>query len=222
MNEHLKALLAERSEPVRLTVGFLKGGSAKSTTALFLALALARHSDERVLLVDTDERNGTSFEWSEFAGDDWPSQITVVYWPVSTVSKRIRESGHTGHVVIDTGPERSDSGVILRQALTVTDHLVLPLTASPAEASRIQPTLEVAAEVGISRPLELNVLFTRVTQGTVSLREARAALVDEGLNVLPSDVPFKQMYSQAFGTVPDDLGVYPQVLAEILEGSADE
>ena len=205
MSEHLKALLAERSEPVRLTVGFLKGGSAKSTTAMFLALALARYSNERVLLVDADERNGTSFEWSEFAGEDWPSQISVVYWPVPTVGKRIREANHTGHIVIDTGPEKT--GVILRHALGVTDHLVLPLTASPAEATRIRPTLEVAAEVGLSRPLDLSVLFTRVTKNTVSLRESRAAFVEQGLDVLPTDVPFQQMYSQAFGTVPDDLGV---------------
>lgn len=219
MSEHLKTLLAERNEPVRLTVGYLKGGTGKSTTATMLAMALAQHSSEPVMLVDADGINGTTFEWSELAGEDWPSQINVQYWPSITLAKRVRDSGHAGHLVIDTGP--SDAG-ILRQALSITDYLVTPVAATPAEAARVRPTLEAAAEVGITHPLDLNVLFTRTKPGTVSLREAKEAIAAAGLNVLPTDVPFVLLYSQAYGTVPDDLGVYPQVLTEILEGSADE
>lgn len=219
MSEHLKALLAERSEPVRLTVANLKGGTSKSTTAVELAMALARFSDEPVMLVDADSVNGTTFEWSELAGEDWPSQINVHYWPSINLAKRVRDSGHTGHLVIDTGP--SDAS-ILRQALSVTDYIVTPIAASPAEAVRIQPTLEAAAEIGQSRDLSLSVLFTRTKPGTVSLREAKEAIAGIGLDVLPTDVPFVLLYSQAFGTVPADLGVYPQVLTEILEGGDDE
>ncbi|KJL49565.1 CobQ/CobB/MinD/ParA nucleotide binding domain protein [Microbacterium hydrocarbonoxydans] len=219
MTEHLKALLAERSEPVRLTVGNLKGGTGKSTTAVEIALTLARFSDLPVMLVDADSINGTTFEWSELAGEEWPSEINVHYWPSINLAKRVRDSGHTGHLVIDTGP--GDAG-ILRQALSVTDYLVTPITASPAEAVRIKPTLEAAAEIGVSHPLELSVLFTRVKPNTVSLREAKEAIANVGLDVLPTDVPFVLLYSQAFGTVPDDLGVFPQVLTEILEGGDDE
>jgi len=219
MTEHLKTLLAERDEPVTITVGYLKGGTGKSTTATLLALALARYSDLPVMLVDADAVNGTSYEWSELAGEEWPSNVSVNYWPSMQLPKRIRDSGHTGHVVIDTGP--SDAGV-LRGALSVSDYLVTPIAASPSEAARLQPTLAAAAEIGVNRPIDLSILFTRTKPRTIALRESRAALSDLGLNVLDTDVPFVQLYSQAYGTVPEDLGVYPAVLEEILNGSDDE
>ena len=219
MNEQLKRLIAQRHEPIKITVGYLKGGTGKSTTAVLLAMSLARSSPDPVMLVDADGVNGTTFEWSELAGEDWPAHIKVHYWPSTTLAKRVRDSGHTGHIIIDTGP--SDAG-ILRQALAVTDYLVTPLAATPAEAARVRPTLEAAAEVGVTHPLELSVLFTRAKPNTVSLREAKEALAGAGLNVLPTNVPFVLLYSQAYGTVPDDLGVYPQVLTEILNNEGSE
>lgn len=214
MSEQLEQLLAQLDEPVQVTVGALKGGVGKSTTAVHLALALAKCSPLPVMLVDADPVNASTFEWSEFAGDDWPSSVTVNYWPSANLAKRVRDSRHTGHVVIDTGP--SDPA-ILRQALMVTDHLVVPVAPTPAEVSRIRPTLEAAAEVGFNRDISLNVLFTRVKPNTRSLREAREAMEEQRLHALATAVPFVLQYSQAFGTVPDDLGVYPTVLIETLE-----
>lgn len=209
----LRTLLSGRDEPVRITVGNLKGGTGKSITAIELALALDRYSDQPVQLVDGDGANGTSYEWSELAGEDWPSTVTVNYWPSLTLAKRVQDSGHTGHLVIDTGIY---DPAILRQALMVTDYLVIPLTASPAEVVRLQPTLAAAEEVAVHKPIGLSILFTRTKANTIALRESREALADLGLHVLHDDVPFLQLYSQAYGTVPDDLGVYPSVLEEIL------
>lgn len=202
-------------QPLRMTVGNLKGGVGRSTTAIFLALALARRTGQRVLVVDADGANGTAYEWSETAGESWPAGINVVYWPSQMLAKRVQESGHDGHIIIDTAPHDAS---VLRQALMVSDHLIVPIAATPSEAARLRPTLEAAAEVGINRAIELSILFTRTKQNTLSLRDARAALVDLGLRVLDGDVPNRLMYSQAYGTVPDDLGVYTAVLDEILEG----
>lgn len=214
MTNELRAILAGRDDPVRVTVGALKGGVGKSTTAVHLALALADHSDVPVMLVDADPVNASTFEWADFVGEDWPSQVSVNYWPSANLAKRLRDSRHTGHVVIDTGP--SDPA-ILRQALMVTDHLVVPVAPTPAEVSRIRPTLEAAAEVGYNRDISLSLLFTRVKPNTRSLRDAREAMEEQQLHALATAVPFVLQYSQAFGTVPDDLGVYPTVLTEILE-----
>jgi chromosome partitioning protein len=203
-------------QPLRIAIGNLKGGVGRSTTAILLALARARRTGQRVLVVDADGANGTAYEWSEMAGEDWPAAINVVYWPSMTLAKRIQESGHDGHIIIDTGPH---DAAVLRQALMVSDHLVMPIAATPSEAARLHPTLSAAAEVGINRPIELSILFTRTKPNTRSLREARAAVVDMGLRVLDNDVPFVLLYSQAYGTVPTDLGVYPAVLDEILEGT---
>lgn len=215
-DEGLKALLAKRDEPVRIAVANLKGGTGKSTTAVELALTIARYTGESVLLIDADGGNGTSFEWSELAGDEWPALVNVAYWPSMTLAKRVRESGHTGHIVIDTGPH---DAAILRQALIVCDYLLIPIAASPSEVVRLQPTLEAAEEIGLQKEIDLSILFTRTKPKTLSLRDAREAISDTGLHVLNSDVPFLLLYSQAYGTVPTDLGVYPAVLKEILKGS---
>lgn len=199
--------------PIRLTVGNLKGGVGRSTTSVELALALHRLTGEVVHLVDADGANGTTYEWSEMAGEDWPSGIVVQRWPSTTLAKRVRDSGHEGHIIIDTAPHDAS---VLRQALMVTDQLVMPMNASLNELTRVQPTLAAAAEVAINRPIELSVLFTRVRPNSVDVREAREAFASEGHRVLEHVVTFKNVYSQAYGTVPDDLGVYPDVLDELV------
>ena len=65
---------------MRITVGNLKGGSAKTTSAVHLALGLAR--DGRTLLVDADPEQPQSHEWAETAGDDWPADRVAAYPPI--------------------------------------------------------------------------------------------------------------------------------------------
>lgn len=75
------------------------------------------------------------------------------------------------------------------------------------------------------KPIELSILFTRTKPNTISFREAWEQLKQmegdvEGLHVLDVNVPFQLLYSQAFGTAPTNLGVYPEVLDEILAGGS--
>jgi chromosome partitioning protein len=204
--------------PLRITIGNLKGGVARSTSSILLALALQRRTGERVFIVDADGANGTSFQWSEYAGEDWPEELPVVYLPGSqTLAKRVTQMHPDGHLIIDTG---NDSNT-LRQSLLVTDHLVMPIGATPAEAARLTPTLQAAAEIAALKPIALSILFTRTTPNANSFREAHSEakkLEGGGLRVLDTNVPFAQLYSQAFGTVPQKLGVYDDVLEEILNG----
>ena len=205
--------------PLRLTVGNLKGGVARSTTSIMLALALVKRTGQRVLLVDADAANGTSFEWSEYAGEVWPAEVNVVYLPSQMLGKRVREMWPEGHLIIDTG----NDSTTLRQALMVTDHLVMPIGATPSEATRLTPTLQAAAEVASIKQVQPSVPCTRPKPNTISFREAWEQLKAmegdvEGLHVLDVNVPFQLLYSQAFGTVPTNLGVYPDVLEEILAG----
>lgn len=205
------------NSPFRLTVGGLKGGSGRSTTAVYLALALARRTGQSVMLIDSDAKNGTSYEWSEDAGESWPSNVTVTYWPSINLAKRVRDSGHDGHVVIDTGNDAS----ILRQALRVTDHLLIPMAPSGTESARMTPTLEAAAEVAEDKPLRLSVMLSRTVANTNSRKEAREALKDAGIPVLEIEVPRREIYAQSFGTTPENLGAYEDVLTELIEGNSD-
>ncbi|GAB3472239.1 AAA family ATPase [Kineococcus endophyticus] len=206
---------SQETSKLRITLANLKGGVGRSTSSVYLALTLARlRPTERVLLVDADASNPTSWDWSEDAAEDWPAQIVVNRWPSVHLAKRIKEvSGDYDHVIVDTGPH--DAGIV-RAALQVTDHLLLPLAPSMSEVKRVTPTLDVAAEVAVLRPIQLSLLFNRVVPNTRSRIEAREALEGMGLHVLAAEVGRREAYSGAHGSVPTDLGTYPDVLEELL------
>ena len=142
---------------VRITVGNLKGGVAKSTTSIYLACGLAS-AGGRVLLVDADGTNASALDWSSNA-EEWPTTVVVVPWPVEDLARRVRAvAGDYDHVVVDTGPEQS---VLLRQALMVTDELVVPVSPSPMELRKLGHTFGAAAEVDAVSPVTARCCWPR-------------------------------------------------------------
>lgn len=207
----------DQPKAVRLTIGNLKGGTGKSTTAVLLALGLARDG-QRVLLVDADPTNATTYTWSELAGEDWPANITVARWPSTQLAKRVRDSeGTYHHLVIDTGP---NDAAILRQALHVSDTFVMPLAPTANEVARLTPTLEAAAEVGGVRDIDLAILLNRVVPNTLSRAGVREELEGRGLPVMTAEVNRRELIANALGTVPTDIGPYEAVLAELISPPA--
>lgn len=196
---------------MRITLGNLKGGVGKSTTSVYLALGLAREGG-RVLLVDADGTNRTALKWSTLA-DDWPASVTVTGWEVADLARRVQAvAGDYEHVVIDTGPQRP---AILRQALMVTDDLLITVAPSPVELEQLPDTFALAAEVDAISPTFAQVLLVRVKARTRSSVDARAFLTDRDLPVMAADVHHWEAYSLAYGTVPADLGEYDAVLKEL-------
>jgi len=192
------------ARPVRVTFGNLKGGVGKSTSSVYTALGLAAGGD-RVLLVDADATNRTCLKWSTMAAD-WPSRITVVSWEVDDLARRVRAmQGDYGHVVIDTGPQRP---AILRQALMVTDDLIVTAAPSPVELEQLPDTFTLAAEVDAISPVFTQVLMVKVRRGTRSSIEARGWLTEHGLPVMDAQVHLLESYPLSYGTVPADLAEY--------------
>lgn len=203
----------QASKQLRMTVGNLKGGTGKSTSSVYLALALAQRGD-RVLLVCADDTNATTYSWVEMAGEDWPANVIVQRWPTLHLARLVRDSeGTFDHLVIDTGRDAT----ILRNALTVTDLFLVPIAPSIAEIARLQDTLDCAAEVGAQKDLELAILLTRGGTNTRVLRDVRKHLVeDRQLPVISTFIPSSVRYYDAMGdtrTSPH----YGPVLTEILE-----
>jgi chromosome partitioning protein len=198
---------------VRITVANLKGGTGKTTSSVHLALGLARSG--RTLLVDGDPQ-GSALSWSTEAGG-FP--VTVVPWPTRDLAQRVRQvEGDYQHVVIDTPPQHE---TIVRQALMVTDLLVVPLAPSLVEVDRLGPTFELAAEIeGLGHPVDVWVLFTRVRAGTRSAREARAMLAEMDVPTFRTDIHLREAYGMSFGTARGDLGEYELVLGELLVASS--
>lgn len=204
---------------MRVTLGGLKGGIAKSTSAIYIALGLAAQG-ERVLLVDADPQAATVLDWSTAAGDAWPERVVVVPWPTPDLAKRVTQVAKDyDSVVIDTGGE---SDVILGQALMVSDELVIPTAPALAELRRLPATFELAARIDAVSPLSARVLLTKVRAGTNSAREARELLEQQGFPVMAAEVGLRERYAQSFGTVPSDIGEYAQVLAELQAPEAVE
>jgi len=203
---------------MRITVGNLKGGVAKSTTAVFLALGLARTG--RVLLVDADGTNASVLDWSSNTAD-WPANIVVIPWAVEDLARRVKDvASDYDHIVIDTGPEQS---VILRQALLVTDELVVPVSPSPMELRKLGQTWQAAAEIDAVSPVTARVLLAKVRSGTRSAVESRQYLEEQlELPVMGTDISLRESYALAWGTAPTDLDQYEQVLAELAEEAEED
>jgi chromosome partitioning protein len=196
---------------MRVTVGNLKGGVAKSTSSVYIALVLAARGG-RVLLADCDATNRTCLKWSSLAAD-WPAAITVVSWEVPDLARRVQAiEADYDHIVIDTGPQRP---AILRQALMVTDDLIVPVAPSPVELEQLPDTFTLAAEVDAVSPTFAQVMFAKVRRGTRSSVEARRYLTDHDLPVMAAEIHLLESYPLAYGTVPDDLAEYEAVVKEL-------
>jgi chromosome partitioning protein len=202
---------------MRITYGNFKGGVGKSTSSVYTALGLAAGGG-RVLLVDADATNRTCLKWSSLA-PDWPATVTVVSWEVPDLVRRVQAMARDyDHIVIDTGPQRP---AILRQALMVTDELVVTVAPSPVELEQLPDTFTLAAEIDAISPVFAQVLFVKVRLGTRSSLEARAYLDRLGVPVMDCEIRLREAYLLAYGTVPGDLADYKPVLAE-LAASAEE
>lgn len=196
---------------MRLTIGNLKGGVGKTMTAVHLAIGLSRTG--RTLLVDADPQAASALDWSTVAGETWPT--TVIPWHGPDLARRIRDvADDYAHVVIDTGGEND---TLLSQALLVTDELVVPVAPSLIELRRLPATFELAAKVDVLSAVTARVLLVKVRTGTRAAGEARTLLEDLGLPVMAAQVSLWEAYAGAFGSVPDDLREYGQVLDELRE-----
>lgn len=201
---------------MRLTCGNLKGGVGKTTSAAFLACGLARSG--RTLLVDADPY-GSLVEWSgneDTSGGRHARRFpaTVIPWAVKDLARRVEGiAPDFDHIVIDTGPNHE---TYLRQALTVSDVLVVPCGATLMDVERLGATFDLVDEIAALRPVQARVLFTKSYGPSVDLRQAREGLTANEFPMLDAQVRDLVHYSRARGTVPDDLLDYEDVLAELL------
>lgn len=197
---------------MRLAVCNLKGGTAKTTTAVFLAAGLQR--DGRTLLVDADPQ-ASALTWAELV-DDFP--VTTVGLAKPVLHRQLPELGRGfEHVVMDCPP--ADEAIV-RSALMVADLVLVPMAPSMMDLQRLRPTLELLADVApIHEPL-LRALLTRVRRGTQMSTAARGWLGDLSVPVLVAEIPLRETYTRALGEAPRMGTEYDAVLTELTQVSA--
>lgn len=198
---------------MRLTVGNLKGGAGKTTTAVRLALGLCRTG--QTLLVDCDPEQSQSYEWSERA-ENWPHDLcTVVKVEGRKIGERITPMlPKYEHVVFDTGAKNPH---LLRAALFLSDDLVMPAQCTDGDLLEVAKVYAIAAEVDEQHPLRAVVLLTKVRNGTKEEDEAREFLAELGLPAMKTAVPLRRELGR-MRDAPTDLGEYEDVLIELMEG----
>jgi chromosome partitioning protein len=192
-----------------LAVVNVKGGVGKSTTAIHVGAGLAARG--RTLLVDTDPQL-SAYAWSQAVGD-WP--MTTIAMPSPDVHKRLPELARGfDHVVIDTPPGNE---AIATGAVLAADLVLVPLPPATMDLNRLVPTLQLLARVEhISSP-DIRILLTRTRSRTRSRDAAREWLGSNRLPVLEAEVPLREAYSLAFGSIVPAAGPdYEAVLDELL------
>lgn len=195
----------------------LKGGSGKTTSAVFLAHEWAA-AGRRVLLVDADPQ-ATALRWSEQAG----FELATLALPVKDLHTRL--AGIVGDryelVVIDTPPLAERSGIVL-SALRLADLVVVPVAPTMAEFERLGDVWEAIGEVEPVRvaPAEVAVLLNRTVANASSTEMVRRAIAAgaggwPARRVLEVTVPRREALAQAFGAQPPPGGPYAAVVDEL-------
>lgn len=196
----------------RVSVINLKGGSGKTTTAVFIAHALQERG-ENVLLVDADPQ-GSSIRWSELA--DW--ELPTISLPTKTLHKQL--PGITPReitcVVIDTPPLELQAGIVY-SSVRASTQVIVPMAPTPGEADVLPDVRAVLDEMEPLRqdPLPHAVSLNRTVYRAISTRSTRAAAEANGWQVLDTEIPRKELYSQAFGSPITNLGAYKALATEI-------
>lgn len=179
-----------------ITVANMKGGSAKTTTAAYLAHAYAR-AGRRVLCIDADPA-GSLLRWSDAGSWDIP----VIGMPTRKIHTDLPNvADRYDLAVIDTPPLDDQAGVVYSALRAATD-VVVPVGASTMELDRLSPIFDAVDQVEPLRetPPAVSVLLTRTVSNASSVGVARAVIAEDlNRRVLNTSVPRLERYALAFG-----------------------
>ncbi|MFF2168129.1 hypothetical protein ACFVWP_46865 [Streptomyces sp. NPDC058175] len=197
---------------LRIAFTNLKPGTAKTTSAVWLAYAFHRRGLS-VALADADP-GASALEWSDQAGG-FPFKVAGL--PMKDFHRRADDL--TADVVIGDIPQVEDHAPIARSAMRWADIRVVPVAPNPIELDRMAPMQDVLDELDdVLKPGSFTVvLLTRVVTGAASGPSARRVLERQGYDVLSTAIPRRESFAQSFGAEPDTNTAYDQLATELLQ-----
>lgn len=181
-----------------LTLANLKGGSTKTTSAVFGAHVLAERG-MRVILVDADPQ-GSALRWHEYA-EGFP--FPVIKLDTGRLHRDL--DGITGNrydaAVIDTPPLEDHKGIVV-SALRRATHALIPCAPTPMEYERLSAIRQALRDAAELRRDEAEptagVLLTRTVANAASTTVWRDQMIQHGWRVLAGSVGRLEQFSQAY------------------------
>jgi chromosome partitioning protein len=168
-----------------------KGGSGKSTLAVHLA-AYARSNNLQPAIVDLDPQ-GSSFQWNSLRRENDPKSPKLEATrstadKLATLQRIGIESG-VDLLIVDTAPHSDRSAALAAQ---LADGVLVPCRPSLFDLNAVASTFQIIAAANKPAAVVLNA----APRGKLA-DEAREALENQGIKVLPTVIQQRAAYSHA-------------------------
>jgi virC1 protein len=168
----------------------LKGGTGKTTSSILLAEALYRLG-QKVIVFDADPQASASIWAADAQEGAGPLHFDVV--PANVQSIKAGVADRDTVVIVDCPPGMP---TVIEAAINAADVILIPVSPSGIEVSRMWDTIEVAQAKG----KDFGVLLTSVMLNTKTLNEILDALNDEDIPVYKTRIPQRQDIKRLWGT----------------------
>ena len=195
------------SEPRIIAIINLKGGTGKTTSAVYMATVLVKGGSKAVV-VDADSEQ-SALNW----GQDNSLPFPVVLADKDRLGKQVRELAAAGNVVlIDCAPNNRDT---LFSAALAADKIIVPVAPTGQDVNRLVATLNILVEVEESRDADLaHILVTRWDSRRILAKEFVDMFKD--YPVLENKISNRAIYQKEFGIEPTFLDEYSAVVKEVM------
>mgnify|MGYP002754158123 FL=1 len=168
----------------------LKGGTGKTTSSILLAEALYRLG-QKVIVFDADPQASASIWAADAQEGAGPLHFDVV--PANVQSIKAGVADRDTVVIVDCPPGMP---TVIEAAINAADVILIPVSPSGIEVSRMWDTIEVAQAKG----KDFGGLLTSVMLNTKTLNEILNALNDEDIPVYKTRIPQRQDIKRLWGT----------------------
>ncbi len=192
-----------------VTMANAKGGVAKTTGAILLAVAWARRFEREAVVLDADPQSSASL-WRDMAEEAGSGLGLVDVRPanLSTLRRVARMGVDAGLVVVDAPPQ----GRLLEEAMKVADFVVVPTSDSPLDLQQAWATMAATPAGGRAA-----VLVSRAEVNTRAFMDTITGLDRAGTPRFDTVVRKRQEIKRMMGADPASSYEYAQVLDELLE-----